>query len=239
MLRAPLLAVVGGLAACSALSSSGAEESSYDPHATVASRLAQYGPSARARMAPRFARAGLAYPPAEVTLVALKDAARLELWAAGSDGALRHVRDYDVRAASGERGPKLREGDAQVPEGVYRVDWINPRSAYHLSLHLDYPNERDRARAEVDGRGTAGVSLGGDIMIHGDEVSIGCLAMGDSAAEELFVLAADVGVGAADASHVRVILAPTDLRVRDAALDDDDPAWLGELYAEIRAAMPR
>jgi hypothetical protein len=228
------LAVLIVLVGCSSLGASGAAEDAYDPHATVASRLAQYGPAARARMAPRFARAGLGYPPASVTLVALKDVARLELWAAGGDGALRHVRDYDVRAASGERGPKLREGDQQVPEGVYRVDWINPRSAYHLSLHIDYPNERDRAHATLDGR----AALGGDIMIHGDEVSIGCLAMGDTAAEELFVLAADTGIGPGDASRVNVILAPTDLRVHDAAPRDGDPAWLAELYAEIRAAMP-
>jgi murein L,D-transpeptidase YafK len=205
----------------------------------VATRLVQYGPAARARMTPRFERAGLSYPPAQVTLVALKDVARLELWAAGTDGALRHVRDYDVRAASGGAGPKLREGDLQVPEGIYQIDWLNPRSAYHLSLHIDYPNARDRERAALDGREGGGVSLGGDIMIHGDEVSVGCLAMGDAAAEELFVLAADTGVGAGDASRVRVILAPTDLRVRSVAPRAGDPAWLVELYAEIAAAMPR
>ena len=226
-------------AACGALGSGGVDEDSNDPRATVASRLAQYGPAARARMQPRFERAGLAYPPAEVTLVALKDVAKLELWAAGDDGELRHVRDYDVRAASGGSGPKLRQGDHQVPEGVYRIDWLNPRSAYHLSLHIDYPSARDRERAAQDGRAARGVPLGGDIMIHGDEVSIGCLAMGDPAAEELFVLAADVGVGPGDASRVRVVLAPTDLRVRSAPPGPDDPPWLAELYAEIAAAMPR
>jgi hypothetical protein len=231
---------LAAVAACSAISAGGgADQDSDDPHATVASRLAQYGESARARMRPRLERAGLTYPPATVTLVALKDVARLELWAAGADGAQRHVRDYDVRAASGGSGPKLREGDRQVPEGVYRIDWLNPRSAYHLSLHIDYPNARDRERAAADGRADGGVSLGGDIMIHGDEVSIGCLAMGDNAAEELYVLAADVGVGPGAASHVRVILAPTDLRVRRPPAGDGDPAWLAELYAEIAAAMPR
>jgi hypothetical protein len=33
-------------------------------------------------------------------------------------------------------------------------------------------------------------NLGSNIMIHGKNCSVGCLAMGDEAAEELFVLAA-------------------------------------------------
>src|SRR5436190_607476 len=82
-------------------------------------------------------------------------------------GAWRFVREYPVMAASGGRGPKLREGDGQVPEGMYTIDWLNPNSSYHLSMHVDYPNAFDRAHAADDGR----TALGGAIMIHGRDVS--------------------------------------------------------------------
>ena len=78
-------------------------------------------------------------------------------------------------------GPKLREGDRQVPEGVYTIANMNPNSISHLSLALSYPNDFDRARAAEDGR--ADNTLGGSIMIHGGSGSIGCMAVGDEAAE--------------------------------------------------------
>jgi hypothetical protein len=146
-----------------------------------------------------------------------------------ADGPWRHVRDYPVLAASGRPGPKLREGDCQVPEGLYRVERLNPQSRYHLSLRLDYPNAFDREQAAREGR----TSLGGDIYIHGGAVSIGCLAMGDEAVEELFVLAARTGL-----PNIRVILAPADLRAAPgAAALPREPAWIGPLYAAITKAL--
>jgi murein L,D-transpeptidase YafK len=136
-----------------------------------------------------------------------------------------------VHAASGALGPKLREGDEQVPEGVYRITGLNPNSQYHLSLRVDYPNAADRERARAEGRD----DLGGDIMIHGRAVSVGCLAMGDSAAEELFVLAAETGL-----PKLRVILSPLDFR-RRALPRSLVPArpWVPALYDEIRAELAK
>lgn len=89
-------------------------------------------------------------------------------------------------AASGGPGPKLREGDLQVPEGVYRLTAFNPNSSYHLSLRVDYPNAEDRAAEDrAVARSDRRTSLGGDIFIHGKAVSIGCLAIGDPGIEEL------------------------------------------------------
>ena len=196
---------------------------------TVSDRIEHYGDAARMRITPAFGAAGLPYPPAELAFVAIKDERRLEVFArAQNTDAWRHVRDYPVLAASGGAGPKLREGDRQVPEGVYRIELLNPNSRYHLSLRLDYPNAFDRRMAAIDGR----TQLGGDIMIHGDSVSIGCLAMGDEAAEDLFVLVADAGTGS-----VRVIVVPSDLRVADAVIAVGAPAWTGELYASVRREM--
>jgi hypothetical protein len=198
--------------------------------ATVATRLDEHGAAARERMAPYFAEAGVAYPPPALAFVAIKDEARLEVWAGAADDQLRFVREYPVLAASGRIGPKLREGDLQVPEGIYTIDWLNPNSDYHLSMHVDYPNAFDQAHALADGR----TELGGAIMIHGDAVSIGCLAMGDPAIEELFVLVADTGL-----KQVATIIAPTDLRTHPDATLPSEPAWVPELYAELRTALAR
>src|SRR5262245_18777864 len=99
---------------------------------------------AERRMASSFARRGIAYPPQAATLIALKGEARLELWADAGAG-WTFVRSYLVQSASGRLGPKLRQGDHQVPEGVYRIEALNPNSRYHLSMRLDYPNAFDRA----------------------------------------------------------------------------------------------
>lgn len=117
----------------------------------------------------------------------------------------------------------------QIPEGIYAIESLNPNSAFHLSLRLNYPNALDMKHAVEDGRD----SPGSDIMIHGADCSVGCLAMGDSAAEELFVLAADTGI-----RHTKVIVAPVDLRIRDVPrLPDTMPAWVDELYATIRGEL--
>ena len=70
--------------------------------------------------------------------------------------------EYPILAASGVLGPKLREGDKQVPEGIYGAEALNPNSKFHLSIRLNYPNTFDRRMAQSDGR----TQLGGDIMIH-------------------------------------------------------------------------
>src|SRR5690606_4961 len=101
-------------------------------------------------------------------------------------GVLRFVRALPVLAASGRVGPKLQYGDYQVPEGFYRIEALNPNSRFHLALRVNYPNAFDRAEAAREGR----THLGGDIMIHGSNASVGCLAMGDVVSEDLFVLAA-------------------------------------------------
>ena len=186
------------------------------------------GPGAESRLRPYFERGGVSWPPVRVTLLVFKEERSLELWSERA-GRWVLVRTYPVRAASGHAGPKLREGDGQVPEGVYRVVGLNPRSAYHLSLKLDYPNDFDRRKAAEDGRS----ELGGDIFVHGKAVSIGCIAVGDEAVEELFLLTTTVGC-----RNVRVIIAPNDVRggrpVRGHA---SNPAWVGELYERIRAEL--
>jgi murein L,D-transpeptidase YafK len=183
----------------------------------------------RPRHGPALARAareaGIAYPPPALTLVGLKRERRLEVFAPKGEGWTR-LRSYPVLAASGGPGPKLREGDLQVPEGIYRLTHLNPNSSYHLSVRIDYPNAFDRARGREDGR----AQLGGDIYLHGKAASIGCLALGDEGIEELFTLLADVGL-----ARARMLLAPG----ASLAVPAGAPPWLGGLYAELRAELAK
>jgi hypothetical protein len=200
---------------------------------TVEDILHTYSAHATRKLNPYFAKAKVSYPPREVTFIALKQEKKLELWARDS-GEFRFIRDYDIRAASGVAGPKLRQGDRQVPEGIYRIAGLNPNSHYHLSMKINYPNEFDLFHAWQEGR----ANPGSDIFIHGRAASIGCLAMGDEAIEELFVLTAQVG-----AENVKVVIAPHDPRAYPLKADsEEDPEWTPELYSiisrEIKALSP-
>ena len=197
--------------------------------ATTAERIATYGEAVKARLSPVFAAQGVAYPPPNLTLIGLKAEKRLEVWAPDATGQPRLLKVYPILAASGGIGPKLREGDGQVPEGLYAIESLNPNSRFHLSLRIDYPNADDRRRAQTDGR----TQLGGDIMIHGSNASIGCLAMGDPAAEDLFVLAALTGP-----RKIQVILSPVDFRKEASVqIPAGQPAWVAERHAQIKAEL--
>lgn len=196
---------------------------------TVATRLAEIGDRARSRWKPYFDRAGVSYPPASAEIVVLKRERRVEVYAGQSPYALSFVRTIAIEAASGGPGPKLREGDRQVPEGIYEIEKLNPNSAYHVSMRLSYPNAFDQRMGERDRR----PRLGGDIMIHGGSKSIGCVAVGDIAAEDLFVLSADAGL-----EHVSVLIAPRDFRrTGESEPAAGQPSWVHELYVDLSRSL--
>jgi murein L,D-transpeptidase YafK len=133
-------------------------------------------------------------PAGPITLIAYKHERELELY-------IGHTRwrTISILAASGTSGPKLRAGDGQVPEGIYDITAANANSAYYLSLRVGYPNAADRARSQA-----LGISdPGGDIYIHGHAASIGCLAIGNDAIEDVFYLVVSRGIGTC-----HVIIAP-------------------------------
>ena len=141
----------------------------------------------------------------------------------------KEPRIYPMTAFSGTLGPKLREGDGQIPEGVYGIEYLNPNSSYYLSLKVSYPNASDRKRAKADGR----TKLGGDIMIHGKAVTIGCVPVGDDAIEDIFCLAAMVGI-----KNISVIIAPYDMRKgRNPELERSPLAWYPDLCREISTTL--
>lgn len=196
---------------------------------TLQERLAEISPAASMRLTAKFTAAQASWPPADVGLVALKDEKILELFARPKGGQWKLIHRYPVLGASGVAGPKLRQGDKQVPEGIYSISFLNPNSRYHVSMRVNYPNAFDRRMASRDGR----KNLGGDIMIHGKAVSVGCLAIGDQAAEELFVLAANIGL-----RNIKLIIAPTDFRGNELpVVEPSQPDWLPNLYMEVASAM--
>ena len=110
------------------------------------------------------------------------------------------VKTYSIALGSGGLAPKRREGDDKTPEGLYRIDYRNPASRFHLALHISYPGESDIEKARK-----RGVSPGGDIMIHGlgsefqslgkkqylYDWTAGCIAVTDSEIEEIWRLVPD------------------------------------------------
>ncbi|WP_395789282.1 L,D-transpeptidase family protein [Aquimonas sp.] len=120
-------------------------------------------------------------PGQPVFLRIFKRESELELWVQPrAQGELKLFRTYPICAWSGRLGPKTREGDRQAPEGIYSIrrGQLNPRSQFHLSFNLGYPNAYERAQGWT----------GSALMVHGACVSIGCYAMTDPAIEEIYTL---------------------------------------------------
>jgi murein L,D-transpeptidase YafK len=126
--------------------------------------------------------------PADKILIEKKER-RLTLFSKG-----KVIKIYKIALGGNPNGPKERQGDNKTPEGTYVIDSRNRDSRYHLSLHISYPNEKDKKRAKE-----LGVSPGGDIMIHGIKKGLswvgnfhtevdwtkGCIAVTDEEIEEI------------------------------------------------------
>jgi murein L,D-transpeptidase YafK len=141
---------------------------------------------------PASLAAAVPLPPADFVLVDKSDRV-LTLFAGG-----KPYRNYrGLQLGDAPEGPKRLEGDERTPEGRYTIDYGNPDSAYHLSLHISYPSAGDRAAAEAEGR-----SPGGEIFLHGQpnwlpagrlpgDWTDGCIALTDAEIEELWQLVPD------------------------------------------------
>lgn len=107
------------------------------------------------------------------------------------------VKTYSIALGGSPEGHKQKEGDERTPEGNYVLDWRNPGSGYHRSIHVSYPNEADKARAV-----SAGEDPGGMIMIHGQrnyfgwfspltqwfDWTNGCIAVSNAEMDEIWDL---------------------------------------------------
>lgn len=200
-------------------------------HNTVKAAMNEYGNKSREKLSPYFKLAKVKYPPKELTLIGLKEEKQLFVFAPDAKGVQKLVKVYPVIDASGVAGPKLKEGDKQVPEGFYKITGFKPNSIAHLALLVNYPNKFDKKNARIEKR----TNIGSDIEIHGSYWSTGCLAMGDPAIEEIFVLAHDTGI-----RGIKFILAPCNMNIKDPEIDlDKQPDWLKGLYKELAKELSK
>ena len=147
------------------------------------SRVREARDEAGERIERMFRARGIEYPASQIFIRVFKQERELELWVMPEGGTrFELLQTYQVCKLAGRLGPKQKQGDRQVPEGFYLVDLFNPVSNYHLSMRVNYPNQRDRATATAR-------NLGGDIFIHGGCASVGCIAITDEGIQELYWMA--------------------------------------------------
>lgn len=210
-------------------------------HLSLSQALKHYGPSARELLTEKCKAAGLSYPPRHLTLIGLKQERKLLMFASNdangrlSSGGRLPVADkdwkliasYPLVSYSGVLGPKLKEGDLQIPEGLYEITGFQSFSM--LSLCVNYPNQFDRKMAATERRS----KLGGDILIHGGSHSTGCLVVSNEDMEQVFVAANDLGC-----RNIRLIIAPCKLTDGNQFIDfGKQPKWLPGLYEQIKAEL--
>lgn len=130
-----------------------------------------------------FEKKGLVYPANYIFIRSIKYDSKLEVWVKNRPtDTFALFKSYPVCALSGYLGRKKYQGDMQVPEGFYYINEFNPRSAYHLSLKINYPNFSDRLNSSHK-------DLGGGIYIHGSCVTVGCIPITNPLIDEVYILA--------------------------------------------------
>ena len=139
----------------------------------------------------------------DLFLRAFKKEAFIEVWVKNKkDQKFINLKNYTICSSSGKLGPKRKMGDLQVPEGFYFIDRFNPSSNFHLSLGINYPNNSDRILSTHK-------NLGGDIFIHGNCVTVGCLPLTNEFIEEVYLLALEAK--STGQNHIPVHIFPTKL----------------------------
>lgn len=130
-----------------------------------------------------FESKNVIFPPDKLFLRAFKAERILEVWSKNAEtDTFTFITSYEFCASSGYSGPKRKQGDLQIPEGFYFITGFNPFSKFYLSLRINYPNDLDELLGDQD-------NPGGDIFIHGDCVTIGCIPITDDSIKELYITA--------------------------------------------------
>ena len=192
---------------------------------TIESIVEKYNPKVKASLQNNFAKNNIESNDFEMAILAFKKEQILEVVVRKNENeSWKLLKMYPFTAFSGKIGPKLKNGDKQIPEGIYQMEYLNPNSKYHLSIKVNYPNAFDREKAKLDGR----IDLGGDIMIHGKNVTIGCIPVGDKNIEEIFILATKT-----KNKHFPIIIAPHDFRTNKTFPEIEAISWEKDLYKNI------
>ena len=141
---------------------------------------------------------GKGMTPADPILIRIfKKESELEVWKRDRSGQYALLKTWPMCRWSGQLGPKTREGDRQALEGFYTVtpDLMNPRSQFHLSFNLGYPNALERAQG----------STGSALMVHGACTSSGCFAVTDNGVAEIYALAREAFAGGQRSFQVQAL----------------------------------
>jgi murein L,D-transpeptidase YafK len=151
-----------------------------------------------------FSDKSLSMDKFQVFLRAFKKEQILEVWIKEKGGEqFTLLYTYDFCSSSGTLGPKRKEGDLQIPEGIYTINHFNPVSNFYLSLGINYPNESDRILSDKNHPGSA-------IYIHGNCVTIGCIPITDDKIKELYVIAVEARNGGQEKIPVHIFPARLD-----------------------------
>ncbi len=124
---------------------------------------------------------------APILIRAFKQESELEVWKQDNSGKMALLKTFPMCRWSGQLGPKVKEGDRQVPEGFYTITpgAMNPNSSFYLSFNVGYPNNFDRQLGRS----------GAHIMVHGDCSSMGCFAMTDAQVADIYALTREAFAG--------------------------------------------
>jgi murein L,D-transpeptidase YafK len=161
----------------------------------------------------------------DVLIRVFKKEQEMEIWLkAETKTNFVFFKTYSICSSSGVLGPKRKQGDGQVPEGFYEISHFNPNSSYHLSLKVNYPNASDLKKASTN--------PGGDIMIHGECVTIGCVPIQNIPIEELYVLC----VESKNKGHIiKAHFFPFRFNSKNSeALTSEYPATLNEFWKPLK-----
>ena len=154
-----------------------------------------------------------------------KKEAEFEIWKRRkADGKYTLLKTYPMCRWSGQLGPKVREGDRQVPEGFYAISpgQMNPNSNYYLSFNVGYPNAYDRALGRT----------GGMIMVHGDCSSAGCFSMTDNQIAEIYAIAREGFGGGQREIQLQPIVERRDMRHDTVPLPIGSPLGIDQKFAD-------
>ncbi len=190
----------------------------------------------------KLKKAGVDTSRFEVCMMIYKQEAELQMWAKTKGTKQFSLVDtYPICRSSGSLGPKRKEGDYQVPEGYYQVCLFQPTSDYYLALEVSYPNKSDHVKSDK-------TSPGGEIMIHGNCVTIGCMPLTDDKIKEVYLMC--VEARNSGQQNIPICIFPT-------PLNDKGMAWLrdnvkdktkidfwnnlkeGYTYFESKKALPK
>lgn len=151
----------------------------------------------------------------ELFLRAFKKEEALEVWVKESGKTqFQLLHTYDFCSSSGILGPKRKEGDYQIPEGIYHINHFNPVSNFYLSLGINYPNDSDKILSDKKHPGSA-------IYIHGNCVTIGCIPITDDKIKELYLMAVEAKSSGQDKIPVHIFPSKLDTGIVDELIKEE------------------